>query len=247
MNKEIVTNPLRPDGLGAQFQEIIYVVIYADLTGKEFKYTPFTLMHHNYNEDPEYLNKKEHLINFIGNFEVNEDLTIQRQQHTWFFYQFFAKNMHQCINSNALKKIKKIFRSNKNNPSERSNLIISVHIRRCNRDDDPNFGTLNVPDSYYLTAIDYLRKLYIEKKPEFHIHSQGDPKDFEKTYHAPDIVLHINDSVEDAFTDMVFADILVTGTSSLSYTAGLLSDGEVYYIYSPPHPPLSHWKMFTFK
>jgi hypothetical protein len=39
---------------------------------------------------------------------------------------------------------------------------------------------------------------------------------------------------------MVLADILVTGASSFSYTAGLLSEGIVYYI---PfwHAPLPHW------
>jgi hypothetical protein len=52
--------------------------------------------------------------------------------------------------------------------------------------------------------------------------------------------MHINESVENTFTGMVLADVLVTAASSLSYTAGILSEGIVYYI---PfwHVALPHW------
>ena len=55
-----------------------------------------------------------------------------------------------------------------------------------------------------------------------------------------DIILHLNESVEDTFTAMVLADILVTSRSSFSYTAAILSEGIVYYM---PfwHPPLPGW------
>ena len=84
--------------------------------------------------------------------------------------------------------------------------------------------------------------LYSFNRPVFHIYSQGDEEDLWDAFKEDDIVLHINESVEDTFTSMVLADVLVTSRSSFSYTAALLSEGEVYYI---PfwHPPLPHWKV----
>ena len=55
-----------------------------------------------------------------------------------------------------------------------------------------------------------------------------------QSFKAPDVVLHLNDSVEESFPAMVLADVLVVARSSYSYVAGILSDGIVYYI------PFSH-------
>jgi len=68
-----VTNSRRKDGFGAQFQEVIAAVIYAEIQNKKFVYTPFKLMEHNYDNDPDFIAKKERLINFMTHFEVNTD------------------------------------------------------------------------------------------------------------------------------------------------------------------------------
>ncbi len=82
--------------------------------------------------------------------------------------------------------------------------------------------------------------IYIAEQPLFHIYSQGDVTAFENIYKAEDVVLHINESVEQTFASMVLADVLVTTSSSLSYAAGIISEGTVYYI---PfwHPPFPGW------
>jgi hypothetical protein len=74
----------------------------------------------------------------------------------------------------------------------------------------------------------------------FHIYSQGDKKNF-LHFKNDDILLHLNESIESTFYSMVTAQILVMSKSSLSYTAGMLSDGIIYYL---PfwHKPSLNWK-----
>lgn len=235
----VVTNPKRSDGFGGQFQTIIVSVIYAELNNQKFIYTPFKAMEHNYHNDADFLKKKEWLINFIDNFEINKNDTINHLDH-YALINFFERNLVACANSLALKKIKQIFRANKNHDNyfNNENLHIAVHVRRHNSHDNRIEGT-NTPDNIFLHTIHRLRAIYAAKNPRFHIYSQGHAENF-KIYEAQDVVLHIDESLEDTFTGMVLADVLVTAASSLSYTAGLLSEGIVYYI---PfwHAALPHW------
>ncbi|MDR3645994.1 MAG: hypothetical protein P4L22_00450 [Candidatus Babeliales bacterium] len=235
-SEEVITNMQRKDGFGAQFQNIINTVVYAELNNKKFVYTPFTTMEHNYDGNADFLEKKEHLINFIDNFELNNgNATPQPECH-----EFFDKNVEKCANTVGLNKIRIIFKANKNinDYFEDQTFNIAVHIRRPNIHDSRIEGT-DTPDTIFLNIINKLRALYQDKKPLFHIFSQGNIESF-KAYNASDVKLHLNDSVEDSFASMVLADILVTSRSSYSYTAALLSQGTVYYV---PfwHSPLPHW------
>lgn len=236
--KIIVTNPDRPDGFGAQFQTIIYSVIAAELTNVEFAYTPFKNMEHNYDHRSDFIAKKEWLINFIGNFEINTGDALRAEVMN--VIQFFEQNLERCVNSQSLKKIKNIFRANKNknNYFDNQHLNVVIHLRRPNPHDCRIYGA-DVPDDIFLNIINQLRITYSDKNPLFHVHSQGKEANF-KRFDAPDIILHIDETIEDSFTAMVLADILVTSPSSFSYTAGILSEGIVYYM---PfwHPPLPHW------
>lgn len=235
---QIVTNPERNDGFGAQFQTIIYSVIWAELNDTQFVYTPFKQMEHNYDQDVDYLEKKEWLINFKGNFGANNSDAVPL--NVFSVIGFFKHNLNACWTSEALEKIKRIFRENKNFDDyfdcDRFNIV--VHLRRHNSHDNRVEGT-NTPEDVYLTTINKLREIYRDKHPQFHLHSQGANEDF-KNFNAPDIILHLNETAEDAFTPMVLADVLVTSASSFSYTAGILSEGIVYYM---PfwHPPLPNW------
>jgi hypothetical protein len=237
-HQEIITTPRRFDGFGAQFQTLIYTVIYAELTNKKFVYTPFKDMEHNYNKDPHFIEKKERLINFKDNFEINNCQASAQQVGE--MIRFFEVNITKCINSLALKKIKNIFRANKNiiNHFNNNNFNIAIHIRRHNQHDSRIEGT-NISDSLYLEIINKLRKIYSEKNPFFHLYSQGNVENF-KSFISSDVFLHLNESIEDVFISMVLADILVTSASSFSYTAGILSEGIIYYI---PfwHSPLPNW------
>ncbi len=162
--KEYLTNPCRSDGFGAQFQSIIYYALYAELHDMEFIYTPFASLEHNYNNDVEFNRKKEELINFIGNFEVNTSLELQDKVTEEIFnirYQFVETNLTACANTQILKKIKAAFRANKHVSDyfDGERLNIAVHIRRPNIHDSRIGGT-DLPDHVYLKNIDRLRGIY---------------------------------------------------------------------------------------
>ncbi len=236
--QQIITHPERSDGFGAQFQTIIYSVIFAELNNMAYVYTPFKDMEHNYDNDPDFIAKKERLINFIDNFESNKGNAIKLEMRN--VINFFEQNLVACINSFALQKIKNIFRSNKSYGDyfNKDHFNIVIHMRRPNPHDNRIEGT-DTPDDLFLNSINKLRTIYASKNPLFHLHSQGKGEDFKK-FDVPDVILHLNESVEDSFIPMVLADVLVTSRSSYSYTAGILSEGTVYYI---PFwcPPLSGW------
>lgn len=236
---EFITNPLQTDGFGSQFQNLIAAVIYAELNKKQFVYSPFQSMEHNYTHDPEFLARKERFINFITHFRLNEPRL--KAQSNIPYKTFFDANIAACAQSNALQKIRRIFKENKNltNFFQNINCNVAIHIRRPNPHDSRIDGA-DTPDKVFLTIINSLRKSYSAHKPLFHLFSQGKLENFRK-YQAIDTVLHLNESIEDTFLGMVAADVLIVGASSFSYTAGLLSEGAVYYI---PfwHAPLPHWK-----
>jgi hypothetical protein len=228
-----ITNPKRTDGFGAQFQTIIYAAIIAELYNLEFAYTPFKMMEHNYDNDPNFLELKENLINFRGSFKINTNIV--QPENAIQLINMFENNLITCANSNTLKKIKEIFRENKTIHNEYKKSI-AIHIRRPNSNDNRIEGA-DVSNSVYIKIIEGLKIIFPDHI--IHIHSQGREDDF---VDFVDCKLHLNDSVENTFTDMVLSDILVTAPSSFSYVAGLLSNGKVYYI---PfwHKPLPHWSV----
>ena len=237
----LITNPYRNDGFGAQFQSIIFAAFYAELNGMRFAYTPFRQMEHNYNDAPSFLQKKENFINFLGNFDLNEDFTLQQVMSVQRFQDFFDTHLFEFLNSKTLKFVKQIFRSNKTKPDYYMNqkLNVAVHIRRPNSHDSRYEGA-DIPDHVYLKILDQLRAEYQNQDIQFHLFSQGDLNNFQRIYFAKDITLHIDTDLEETFASMVFADILVTSSSSFSYVAGFLCEGKVFYI---PfwHPPLPSW------
>ena len=90
-----------------------------------------------------------------------------------------------------------------------------------------------------LQMIINIREKYKHKDLQFHIYSQGNIQDFDY-FISNDTIFHINEDLTNTFIGLVVADILVTSASSLSYSAALISDGEIYYL---PfwHPPLDNW------
>jgi len=235
--EDVETNFSQGDGFGSQFQNIIAASIYAELNNKTFLYTPFTAMEHNYENNPNFIAQKEWLINFIGNFDINPYPNIPIKNYK----EFFDQNIQVCAQSNTLQKIKAVFRANKRkeNYFDSNYFNIAIHIRRSNPHDTRIDGT-DVPNEVFRGIIKALRIKYQTQNVLFHIYSQGNATNF-IMFEEPDIKLHLNETVEDTFPAMVLADALVISASSFSYTAALLSNGDVYYI---PfwHRALPHWK-----
>ena len=74
----------------------------------------------------------------------------------------------------------------------------------------------NEPISYYTNIMQFIMHGYQGTKPvRFHVHSQGCANHEFTNFSAKraEVVMHLDESVEDAFNGLVFADALVTSAS----------------------------------
>lgn len=221
------------DGFGAQYQKIIETFIYCKIHNLNFIYRPLHYVEHNYDNDPEYINKLEKLMNLktnILNIDKNNNNYVKELDFGTIIMPFFENNIDFCCESNHMKFIKNCYCENKNKDFFNNNKFnVAVHIRRDNSYDKGNAGErITTPNSYYLNIINIIREKYKEKEIFFHIYSQGDINNFLDIANK-DVYFYLNYDLIESFKGMVAADCLVTSPSSLSYTAALLSDGEIYY------------------
>lgn len=232
-----ITNSTRPDdGFGENYKMLLCTMMYAELNGIEFRYSPFIKMDHNYDNDPNFMDKKEWLINMRDNIPLTDETC--KPIHHFQLLSFYENNLDLCSQTDALKKARSLFLANKENPFK-DGFNIAVHIRRENQHDRTRIGA-DVPNAVYQSIISMLKKHY--KNAIIHIYSQGNIDDFR--IFGNDIKLHINEPLEDTFIQMVYADALVTAPSALSYSAALISTGDIWYIQFC-NPPLKHWNVIT--
>lgn len=232
-----VTQPIRNDGFGAQYQTIINTILYCKKYNKNYVYTPIKNMEHNYDNDKTFLNKAEELMNIKKYKSINDIDTKPIDTNIFQMINFFDNNIDKI--AHQLKEVKDDFWQNKDKNVFNNDVFnIAVHIRRFNKHDNRIEGS-DTPDEYYLNKINNLRQKYKDKKLLFHIYSQGNIEDFIK-YNANDTILKINMNLFDTFKEMVGANALIMSKSSFSYTAAILSDGDIYYL-NFWHPPMKHW------
>ena len=254
----------RTDGFGAQFELIINAicVVEENKLGKYF-HIPIKSMEHNYDNDPNFLEKVENLMNLKKFYTPSTpeplNITIIPSDNS---LCIFNQNVDRYIRSETMKKLKQNFWENKTHPFKtHPNNIVAVHIRRPNSYDNRIDGA-NTELRYY---IDKMKVVY-EKYPNsiFYIYSQssgsstssngnsntGPPSstssngnandDFSQIPSYMNVVFRIDAPLEETFTELVDADVLIMSRSSFSYAAALLSDGEIYY--NPFWvPPASFW------
>jgi len=234
----------RDDGFGAQFQHIIFGMIYAEMNNKTYIHKPISRIAHNYENEPNFINEIEEFINIKNHYKTTIQEPHVQVIDFWTLYNFITADenlqpsntrFNYCLNkTNALEKIKTIFWENKTNPyeSQDTTINVAVHIRRPNDQDDRIEGA-DTPDEYYLNIMNQIRNEYKKENPQekkllFHIFSQ---KTLDKTkYDREDIILHIDEDIKKTFTSLVAADILIASKSALSYCAGLLSNSKVYFL-----------------
>lgn len=243
----LLTNLIYKDGFGENFKFIIYMMLYAEFTNNTFHYNPLNEnIGHNYDNDPNFIAKKEKLMNIVNHFKKVDEKNEYHTLGKFDLVHFFQVNAHLYLKSKTCLKLKTIFREVNVNRFDKNFFNIVIHIRRTNPQ-DKNILSLRrtiIPGTeisidIYKDIIEDLKKKYTNYK--FHIYSQGDKKDFD---FDDDIILHLNESVEDTFIDFVYADALVIAPSSFSYSAALISNGIIYYINSY-HKPLSNWNLIT--
>jgi hypothetical protein len=125
--------------------------------------------------------------------------------------------------------VKKNFIFNDNYFSD-DKLNISLHIRCINPEDNSlqDFRELyNKNNLKYINLIKFIKKICIGQKVDFHIHSQGDEKNFIEflEYQEKDFQfkLHINDHPISDIYHMSHADLLIMANSSFSWISHLMN------------------------
>jgi len=232
----------RTDGFGAQFQTLILGILILENNGYIYYHTPIESMEHNYDNDPEFLNKIELLMNIKNNYNCITDNPLVKVYNCIDLIKTFEQNPEWYLSSSSLQNVKMNFWKNKCRDFFKNNrLNVAIHIRSTNKNDITLDDYRVTPLAYYFNIIDIIREKYKnnDKKLLFHIYSQNDINDY-KLYNNSDICYHLNENVFDSFIGLVAADILVTSKSSFSYVAAILSDGIIYYN-KFWHPPSKKW------
>lgn len=236
------TSEPREDGFGAQFQNILWDILYSEKNGLKYVCIPPKKIDHNYTNDSNYIQRLIDYMNVeerygIQNVPTNTPLHINLRGQ---LYNKIQANMELYHSGSIFERYQSDFFLNKKSPYDLQHFHVAVHIRRFNKCDLGDWGTIT-PDTYYLKMIRQVRDDFKEKPLKFHIYSQGDEANF-SLFVAPDTVFHLNEDILDTFNGMVFADILTSTTSSLSYVAALLSKGIIYH---QPfwHKPLAKWRI----
>ena len=244
-----ITNDLRWDGFGAQYQSIIWSIVWAECKGHTFYYSEIERMLNDTGDEKKFIQDANTLINLQTKYPP---VTSAPHGSTVFalkwpyFYKEIEKNMEFFHNSDSFRRIQRSYFEGKKSPFDSEHYHVAVHIRRPVAFDVRQEGTA-APDGYYLgimkNIMNHFQYMLTDKPVQFHIYSQGTEEKFE-AYKAFPAVFHLTDDTFSSFNGMVFADMLITSASSFSYTAALLSKGEV--IYMPFwHPPRAHWKVLA--
>ena len=234
---EILTNPIRTDGFGGQFQNIIWAYIYCKMKNVKFLLTPMKEIEHNYKNDSLFAESLNSFINY-KEFEIcNSVQKILKIEHC---YSYIEKNINSI--KLYLEEIKNIFYKNKTNPLDSNFNNIVVHIRVKNSGDPDNSSMeCRIKDiDYYIDALKNIENINSEKN-RIIICSQGEELFFEKfKKEFKNIILFLNKPIQDTFLYLCYADSLITSKSSFSYTAAMLNNNKIYYT-KFWHPPLENW------
>jgi hypothetical protein len=230
------------DGFGSQYQKIIQTYIYCKSINLSFVYSPLECVEHNYDNDIEYNNKLEILMNLKNNISnLKNNINIQHLDYGGIIMPFFENNIDECCKSEHMNFIKTCFWENKDKNFFNNNKFnVAVHIRRENQVDKGVAGDrVTTPNSYYLNIMNNIRNKHKDKDILFHIYSQGNIRNF-IDLEGDNVMFYINYDIIESFKGLVSAEALVTSPSSLSYVAALISDGEIYYKRFW-HKPRNNW------
>ncbi len=248
------------DGGGAQAHAIMSTMVFAEEMGLQYAHTPFVEIEHNSEDIKDWVCDWEVFLN-LGLDEVSAkeliDSGIQkrpiRSLKSWkrkrktLFEVPFSHEYTDCFPRSYLSLRKRLrmkyWATDKKSFDPRYNqekISIAVHIRRgdvSNKVNSKRFtgnAEIVLKLKKILSGIGKSRELV-----EIRIYSQGDKADFQEFLEL-NASLHIDEDVFSTVHALVCADVLVMSKSSMSYIAGILSEGLV--IYEPFwHQPLPQW------
>lgn len=96
-------------------------------------------------------------------------------------------------------------------------------------------------NNYYVDAIKFIRNKY-NPNLKICIFSQGQREHFKEFLNDEHITLYLDGDWRIVHHSLVKASILVTSISEFAWTAGILSEGEVYKNLRMFRGPLAHWQ-----
>ena len=237
-----LTNEVRFDGFGAQYQSIVWTILYAEMNGHTFLYSDIPYMENPTEDAAQFLRDAIECMNLRPHFS---HVTTVKEEPIFIpkvpsFFGIIEKQIEQYHTSPTFARLKALYYESKVSPFDSDHLHIAVHIRRPMKFDSRQGGA-DTPMTYYFYVMAAVQQMYLssEKPLLFHIYSQGLTGDFQILQGFP-LQLHLQDNTFETFNGMVFADVLITSASSFSYLAGLFSNGRVVYKQFW-HAPRHHW------
>ena len=247
------TQVAEPGGFGSQYQNIIQTALYAEWKTKSFCVTPITFVAHNYDGRDTFvreinemmalpkLSDRQFYCLFVESCQLRLETNIYfiENKKKW-FDDFIKVKEHADFAKPFLQKIGRTTLSHLRHKTQGKHAV--VHIRRPNPHD---YG----PDTRnHLNDLEYCYAMRLVQASHpgivFSIYSQGVRESFELFEDDARISLHLNEALNATFSQMVRADVLIMARSSLSYTAGLLSEGEVWGDATFYHTFPYYWKTF---
>jgi len=219
----------KTDGFGCQYNAILSGIAFCANSNGRYRYihTPFSRVSHGWES------RTKELSDFIGipdnrhgkkihvGQRYNKAVHLDRSPSNWY-------------NKEVLDLIKSHYWSTEK-PEKIQDEIV-VHIRRG--DVQPHRGgdrkARYMKNKWYNGRIPWLADRYPDHY-KITIHSEGDMSEFQSIMDGwPEEVKSrttwkLNACLKEAFNDMVTAKVFFQSKSGLSYTAGILSDGEVYF------------------
>ena len=248
----------RLDGFGAQFQNIIFDILFTHVMTPAMQYVfPSNVIHmkfeHNYGNDPTFSDRLIRLMNLNTHFNFKTETatttatatatatatTTVKRSVTFYNgvknYAFCETNLTRLLETTGFKSMQQLFFEGKRTPHDAEFYNVAVHVRKYSASDMRIHRRMNEPTSYYVNVMRFITAGYKGTKPiRFHIYSQGNVVEFAEfaafaNNAKVEVVMHLDESVEDTFNGLVFADALVTSASSFSYVAAILTHGTVFY------------------
>ena len=127
-------------------------------------------MAHNYNDDPDFLEKMENLMNIRPHFISKDDESLKDEHITvcdMTAKYVIDKNVNEYATDESLGQIKTMFWANKSKAdvfaAYPNHVNVAVHIRRANSHDTRVEGT-ETSDDFFIRAIQRVRDEYIGMK-----------------------------------------------------------------------------------
>jgi hypothetical protein len=259
LGRYYVTCTGKTDGGGAQVHAVCSTLAYAHHFGISYVHSPFKRIKHNANTDPEQTARWERSFSLGYGEKQIDDLNLAKMEvvplteatRLWKIAPFtrtllvakhchwFTDTMPRAYEAIRLRLIEKYRRTGNVAPRRGVALTVAVHVRRG---DVTQFKMPKrfTSDEVIVRQLEQIKTAIGARAHEMHLYSEGATADFEIFRDRYKVILHLNEDIFQTLDEMINADVLVMAKSSLSYVAGLISNGiKIYSRFA--HTPLSDW------